>query len=465
MNEDDRCMLKMMFGKSMAGARKDMIRQHIAVPMKPSDSDQISASTFVKTELMWFAAYAVARSIPNIMDGMKTSQRKVLHVARKLKCTKVSQLASTVALQTCYLHGEQSLSDCIITLAQSFVGSNNQPMLKGIGQFGSRLQGGKDAASARYVHVECSEFMKAVIMKRDDGILRLLEEEGNVVEPEFFLPLLPLVLINGARGIATGFSTFVPCHSVQDVLSAVRDELNGIHVDVLPASYSGFKGSIEQHDGAFVTHGAMKAQTCERGNVRIVIEELPVHMWTETFLSKIEARKDVLKVTSRCDDVTVRIEVRANASALPDIERIMASHLSTSNMFLFDEQGVLQRYTSSADIVRHFVSVRLRYYQRRLDQEQRTLQIQLNDLASVASFIEAIVRDGVGVFADDPEAFLERHELPRKMLKMPVSDISAAKLARVKEDISKCQDNIEENKAADPRSVYMNDLAALERFC
>ena len=463
--DEDRAMLKTMFSKSMSGARKALIRQHIESPMSPTDASVVSASAFVRGELLWFAAYAVARSIPNIMDGMKTSQRKVLHVARGLKCTKVSQLASTVALRTCYLHGEQSLSDCIITLAQSFVGSNNKPLLKGIGQFGSRLQGGKDAASARYVHVECSEFMRSVIMKQDDGILRHLEEEGTVVEPEFFLPLLPLVLINGARGIATGFSTFVPCHAVRDVLRAVRNELSGVHTESLPIAYSGFRGTIEQGDGTCVTRGVIKSQGPERKSVTLVIEELPVHMWTETFLTKLEARKDVQKVTSRCDDVTVCIEVRASATALPDIQRMVVSHLSTCNMFLFDENHVLQRYESSLDIVRHFVSVRLVYYEKRLRREHQVLLQQLDDLTAVESFIDAILREGVHIFAQDPVAFLDVRSLPASLLKMPVSDISQGKLVRVREAIAKCRSALEENKAASARDIYMKDLSSLDRFC
>ena len=456
-DSDDHAMLTTMFGKSNANTRKQLIRDHIIAPMNSLSGKTVSAADFVKSELLYFSAYDVARSIPNIMDGLKTSQRKVIYIAKDIKEVKVAQLASTVALKTSYLHGEQSLADCIITLAQDFVGSNNHPLLKGIGQFGSRLQGGKDAASPRYVHVQPSPFMKAVIMREDDHILHYLEEEGVTVEPNYFLPLIPLVLINGARGIATGFSTFIPCHSLKSVVNAVQDCINKQPMREIEVAYNHFNGTIVDDEKGCVTHGKMRAH-----GGKLIITELPVYTWTESFISKLESCKHITKVVSRCDDVSVHIEIKTDDTAA--VQKMLTSQLSTKNMFLFDANGILQPFESAHQIVEQFVQVRLEFYMKRIQYELGVLTKKLEDMKHIETFIATIINSGVQTFVDDPNAYLVKHELPLTLLKMPISDLCHAKLKKIRDNIEACNRDIETNRQLTPEGVYLGDIQSLNVF-
>jgi DNA gyrase/topoisomerase IV subunit B len=158
---------------------------------------------------------------------------------------KVAQLAGYVAETTAYHHGEASLTATIVGMAQDFVGSNNIPLLQPIGQFGTRLQGGKDAASARYIYTRLSPLARLLFPAGDDPLLRLREDDGSKVEPLLFVPIIPLLLVNGGQGIGTGWSTSVPPHHPVSVIEAVLERLAAGRASTSAAGgSSGISGGI-----------------------------------------------------------------------------------------------------------------------------------------------------------------------------------------------------------------------------
>ena len=160
------------------------------------------------------------------------------------KEVKVAQLAGYVGEQTAYHHGEASLQGSMVGLAQNFVGSNNMNLLEPAGQFGSRLQGGKDAASARYIATMQSELARKAILKIDDTLLKYQDEDGQLVEPEWYMPVVPLLLINGAEGIGTGWSTTIPNYNPRDIILNLQKMLRGEELQPMHPWYRGFKVSI-----------------------------------------------------------------------------------------------------------------------------------------------------------------------------------------------------------------------------
>lgn len=157
-----------------------------------------------------FAPSQVRRAIPSAVDGLKPSQRKALFACFKRKLTKeikVAQLVGYVSEHTAYHHGEQSMEQTVVKLAQNFVGSNNINLLFPGGQFGSRLMGGKDAASSRYIFTRLAEITRTIFPVLDDPVLEYLDDEGTSIEPKYYIPIIPLVLVNGCDGIGTGWST------------------------------------------------------------------------------------------------------------------------------------------------------------------------------------------------------------------------------------------------------------------
>ena len=172
-----------------------------------------------------FSIADCARSIPSLCDGLKPGQRKILFACfkRKLKNEiKVAQLSGYVAEHSAYHHGEVSLQGTIVAMAQNFVASNNINLLLPNGQFGTRNMGGKDCASARYIFTALSPVTRYLFPESDDQVLQYLEEEGQSIEPNHYLPIIPLSLVNGAEGIGTGWSTFIPQHNPRDIVDNIR---------------------------------------------------------------------------------------------------------------------------------------------------------------------------------------------------------------------------------------------------
>lgn len=190
---------------------------------------EIPLDDFINKELILFSMADNARSIPSAVDGLKPGQRKILFSCfkRNLKSEiKVAQLAGYVAEHSAYHHGEVSLCSTIVGMAQNFVGSNNLPLLEPLGQFGTRLQGGKDAASPRYIFTNLSNLARTVYNPSDEPLLNFLNDDGQNVEPEWYLPIVPMVLINGADGIGTGWSTSIPNYNPRDIVDNLLRLMN-----------------------------------------------------------------------------------------------------------------------------------------------------------------------------------------------------------------------------------------------
>ena len=118
---------------------------------------------------------------------------------------KVARLAGSVGEKTGYHHGETSLQGAIVKMAQTFVGSNNIAQLEEFGQFGSREHGGKDASAARYIYTALTEPTTAIFNRFDAPLLEYVDEDGLKAEPYWFIPIIPMVLVNGANGIGNAF--------------------------------------------------------------------------------------------------------------------------------------------------------------------------------------------------------------------------------------------------------------------
>lgn len=169
--------------------------------------DEITFSDFINRELILFSMADNIRSIPSVADGFKPGQRKVIWACfkRKLKKEiKVAQLAGYISEVSAYHHGEVSLTMTIVNLAQDYVGSNNMNLLLPKGQYGTRDMGGKDHASARYIYTELAPLTKTVFSPDDGPLLTYLKEDNDWIEPEYYMPIVPMVLVNGAEGIGTG---------------------------------------------------------------------------------------------------------------------------------------------------------------------------------------------------------------------------------------------------------------------
>lgn len=384
--------LDLAFNKRRADDRKTWLQAYHRQATLDYGHENVGYDTFVDKDLIHFSNYDVERSIPSVVDGLKISQRKVLYACFKRHLVsdeiRVAQLAGYVSEHAAYHHGEMSLVGTIVNLAQTFVGSNNINLLMPNGQFGTRLHGGKDAASARYIHTQLSPLARLLFPQGDEAILESTVDDGEAVEPRTYLPIIPLVLVNGAIGIGTGFSTNVPSYNPLEVVHCIRQLLDGGEcVEELLPWYAGFKGSVERTSSGKVFSRGVVARA---GPLKVLVTELPVGTWTQDFKEMLDAMVcnkagDLKRVDGRYTDTRVEFTLTFSSEealdsllligvpgADPPCTRLEASlrllsnkGLSLTNRYLFGPTGAIRCYSSTRDITLDFYGVRMTAYERR----------------------------------------------------------------------------------------------------
>ena len=279
--------IDLAFSKKLADQRKQWLRTYDPTQFVDHSIKQLRYQDFVNKELIMFSIADCARSIPSLCDGLKPGQRKILYACfkRKLKNEiKVAQLSGYVAEHSAYHHGEVSLQGTIVAMAQNFVASNNINLLLPNGQFGTRNMGGKDCASARYIFTALSPVTRYLFPDSDDQVLQYLEEEGQSIEPNHYLPIIPLSLVNGAEGIGTGWSTFVPQHNPRDIVDNIRRLMQGQPYKKMHPWYKGYTGSIEAIAGKHIVTGVYNILEDDE----LEITELPIGKWTRDYKNFLE---------------------------------------------------------------------------------------------------------------------------------------------------------------------------------
>lgn len=282
--------IDMVFNKQRANHRKEWLNAYDRHAYLDTSNPRVSYEDFIYRELVHFSKYDCDRSIPNMMDGLKISQRKILFAAFKRNLTseiKVAQFGGYVSEHSGYHHGEVSLNAAIVSMAQTFVGSNNINLFVPNGQFGTRLQGGKDSASERYIFTALESIARTIFPSQDFPVLDYLNDDGLSVEPLYYTPILPMILVNGSEGIGTGFSTKILCYHPETIIRYLKRKLRDEPVDDIEfiPYYEGFRGSIvKTSENKFLTKGVYT----KLNKNTIQVTELPVGFWTEDFKMHLE---------------------------------------------------------------------------------------------------------------------------------------------------------------------------------
>ena len=422
-DEDDKSIV-LAFSKEMIEARKEWLmnnmeqrkrRRELGLPdvyLYEKNTKEVTYRDFVNKELVLFSNLDNERSIPSVMDGLKPGQRKVIFtcfVRNDKREVKVAQLAGSVAERSAYHHGEASLQATIVNLAQDFVGSNNINLLQPIGQFGTRLRGGKDAASARYINTMLNPITRKIFRPEDDPVLNYLEDDNLKVEPEYYAPIIPMVLINGAEGIGTGWSTKVPMYNPIDVIANVRRMIKGDLPEPMTPWYRGFRGHREQVGSTVVISGVIRKNIYEPEQLEIT--ELPIGVWTENYTESVlrpptdssvkpnpaAPYNFIEELVNYPDDTYVKMSFRMAENKLKTIESAagglykafkLQTTMSLNSMVLFDPKGCLKRYESATEILRDFYDERRKIYSNRREYIIGMLKAECEKLENLARYID-----------------------------------------------------------------------------
>jgi DNA topoisomerase-2 len=490
-----------IFNKKRSNDRKEWLASYDRKRFLDTNKTSITYEEFINNDLIHFSKYDNDRSIPNIMDGLKISQRKILYSAFKKRLDKeikVAQFSGYVSEHSGYHHGEASLNSAIIGLAQTFVGSNNINLFMPNGSFGTRLVGGKDSASERYIFTQLSKITRQIFSEVDDNIIEYLDDDGDLVEPVYYTPIIPMILVNGAKGIGTGFSTDIMCYNPLDIIKYITNKLNNVSsssVEVLPY-YRGFKGKILAIDNSNKKF-LIKGLYVLKGKDKIVVTELPIGTWTQDykeFLESLVVKKqkanEVCYVKDYIDmstDNNVEFEITFYPniinkllqdkydSGIDGVEKYLklTTTQSTTNMNLFNNKEQLKKYENVYDIIDEYYSIRYEYYNKRREYLIDIIKKQLTILSNKARYIQMILADELDLRKKSKleiDTMLESNNFERHttsndynyLIKMPMDSVSSDNVERLlNEHASKKQElyNIETTTSSE---IWLKELVILE---
>lgn len=406
--------------KAFNGKRADDRKVWLANYTPPSDNDTdlatnvniqpestIEVSKFIDTELIEYSLAACVRAVPSMVDGLKKGQRKVIWCANKVlrqQRTKVSQFAGECSKHSDYDHGEQSLMDTIVKMAMTFVGSNNIPWLDKEGQFGTRLLGCKKASSPRYIYVKSFALIRKILRREDDSLLDYNDCDGVPIEPKYYVPIIPMLLVNGCDGIGTGWSSKVAQHDPLVLVEWIKAWLNGVEANDRPRIVPwarGFTGKIEMNDrtGEVTSYGSCVPVTRAKNQVGYKITELPVGTWTVPWMKDIQKRfvekgwiKSETDVKLGADVDRVDVTIESGYSFTPKQLNLVTKNRYT-NMVAFDSNHRIRKYARQTDIMEEFCQVRLEFYKRRIARRIDDLNDQLPELESKIRFAREVLED------------------------------------------------------------------------
>ena len=392
------------FDKKKADARKTWLLDSTAKDVRELEVPyghvkQLSITDFVHKDLVNFSLADLKRSIAHVADGLKPSQRKVMYSCfqRNLQGEmKVAQLAAYVAEKSSYHHGEVSLADTIVKLANDYTGSNNINLLEPCGQFGTRLMGGKDASQTRYIFTRLTKEARCVFDAKDDAILNYLDDDGRSIEPDFYMPTIPMVLVNGTEGIGTGFSCYVPPFNPKDIKQNILNVISGKSIKRMKPWFRGFKGRIFEQDDVWVTEGVWNII-----GKTIKVSELPPGRWTQDYkehLDTLVEKKVISGFTnnSTTESVDFVIQEYTGKDIIKDLK--LQKTLRTTNMHLFHPTRGIHKYTTPELILKDFIELRRDYYVKRKEHLIKVLETKAKMCDYKSRFVTMVINGEIVVF-------------------------------------------------------------------
>lgn len=460
----------MVFNKKRAEDRKTWLENYDKDVYLDTAKKQVDYDSFFHKEMVHFSVYDCERSIPNMVDGLKTSLRKILYCAFKRRLTheiKVAQFSGYVSENSAYHHGEASLNGAIVNMAQTFVGSNNLNLLVPNGQFGTRLKGGEDSASERYIFTLLNQMTRYIFPEADDIVLDYMDDDGQLVEPTYYVPIIPFCLMNGITGIGTGFSCSIPSYNPIDVISYLQQKLANItpNVNFVPY-YEGFKGTVTsiESNRKYLIKGVYEVLDKDK----ILITELPIGTWTMNYLTFLEELIDgdkkkktgniVKDFTNMSTEMHVHITVQfekgklnelqetSDANGINGLEKILklTTTVSTTNMNMFNEKKQLHKYSNVEEIIDAYYDVRMTMYGKRKAAQVKMMKERVKELSNRARFILEVVANTIDLrkFKNDEEVdkalelkkYDKHHDKYDYLTHMPMNNMTKARVEKIQNE-------------------------------
>ncbi|XP_059654326.1 DNA topoisomerase 2-like [Cornus florida] len=501
-SDDKGKAIRFFFDEKKTKERRDWIRLskvglHTSEYINP-EQKLIGYREFVNKELIHFSRAVLHRSIASVVDGLKPTQRKILFSSFKYNFNrevKVEAFASFACRETAYHHTESVLADTIVRMARDFVGTNNISLFQPIGQFGSRLNGGTDdKVRTRYLYTRLSPITRSIFPEHDDNLLTYLKEDGMSVEPNWYIPIIPMILANGSVGIGSGWSSNIPNFNPREIVSNLRHLLRGEPIDPMKPWYKGFKGDIDikttrKGKLSYIARGKIK----EVNETTVRIEELPIQKWTEKYKKFLESNMTgnaksenpfIEGFRDHNSDTNVDFEVSLTKENLDEARKEgllkkfdLTYPINLGNMNLFDSEGMLKKYESPEQILKEFFPIRLEFYKKRKMFMQKNLERKLlivknqirlwNNYTAIVQPTEGsqVLRmrelglQTFGEITETPEADLESGYA---YLAMPAEFFAPEGLQKIQDSEAKLQKELDDINEESPEFTWLKELNQFE---
>ena len=491
-----------VFNKKRADDRKTWLEQYDKHAFLDTSRPSVQYEEFIDRELIHFSTYDCARSIPNMVDGLKVSLRKILFCAFKRRLTseiKVAQFSGYVSEHSAYHHGEASLNGAIVNMAQNFVGSNNIHLLEPKGQFGTRLQGGDDSASERYIFTHLSPLTRVLFPEADDAVLSFLDDDGTPVEPEYYIPIIPFALVNGISGIGTGFSCNIQPYYPMDLVKYLKNRLLGYTaypISEIAPYYEGFKGTVRKiAEQKYLLSGVYEKLSDDK----IRITELPVGTWTMPYITFLEGLMDgttnektgkktppsIKDFTSVSTEVNVdivvqfakgelaKLEETADANGVNGLVKLLklSTTVTTTNMHMFNADRKLHKYATVEEIIDEFYTVRMKAYVSRKSYLVKDMQHTLMKLTNRAKYILENLDGTIDLrrkTAQQVSELLASHQYDtidgeyKYLTKMPMDSVTKEHVDAILKEKQTCENELKTLMETTVEQMWISELDAFE---
>jgi len=427
-------VIDLAFNKKRADDRKLWLQNYDKDNVLDYSKLNVDYKSFVDKDLIHFSNRDLQRSINHICDGLKESTRKIIYSCFKKKLytneIKVAQLSGYVSEVSAYHHGENSLQQAIVGMAQIYVGTNNINLLSPNGQFGSRCQGGQDASSARYIFTLLSKLTRLIFKEEDNAILNYQNDDGQQIEPEYYVPIIPMILVNGGIGIGTGYSTNIPQYNPSDIINickiicnaiklsdvtlnsledieTIYNTINILEINEITPYYLGFKGSIVKAEkNSYISRGIYRWID----DATVEITELPIGTWTEDYKDFLENMitnnlNNLKYIENHYTAKNVKFILHFNTNVRQNIEsnfdvlfKLQSSkNLSINNIHLFNKNGAIQKYETAVEIIKEWAETRILKYFERKNYQLKNLEKEAKILNNKMRFILDVIDGNIKI--------------------------------------------------------------------
>ena len=523
-NENSDEKIDLAFNKKRTDDRKTWLTNYDKNNVLDYTKSSVYYDTFINKELIHYSNRDLERSINHMCDGLKESTRKILYACIKRKLytyeIKVAQLAGNVSEVTAYHHGENSLQQAIIGMAQIYVGTNNINILSPNGQFGSRIQGGNDASSPRYIYTLLSSLTKLIFREEDTPILNYLNDDGLQIEPDYYIPIIPMILVNGGVGIGTGFSTNIPLYNPKDIIDScisickvindnninvnsetdiykINDIIDNSDIEDYKPYYLGFKGTIEKNDKDIYESKGIYNWI---DDTTVHITELPIGTWTEDYKEFLESiiinsQYNLKSFESHYTAKNVKFilyftpgsrTIHNNSKKFEtNFKLISSKNKSINNMHLYSSKGSIKKYKNTSDIIKDWSKVRILKYFERKNYQVKNLEKDYNILSAKIKFILDVIAGNIKIMnikLEDISAKLTQLNYPKiyndkesdnddinvikgynYLIRMPISQLTLDRKIILEKEVLDLKNKLDILKATYIQNIWINELELLSK--